>query len=218
MSFKSILFLTGTLSSMSVLAELETGDIPGDVHRGEDMIITTGHKLFPNTTIATPSFEINQVDIEKVNLSTAEDIVRNAPGIQVRRRFIGDTNGIVATRGSTNMQTAHSMMFLDGIPLSNLTQTKWNGAPRWSQIAPNSVESIKIFYGPFSAQHSGGSFGSVIDVKSKMPEDFEMHVDAMGMMQTSERFGRDETLWGHKEFISAGNKFGDFSVSGFLII
>ncbi len=60
MSFKSILFLTGTLSSMSVLAEPETGDIPGDVHRGEDMIITTGHKLFPNTTIATPSFEINQ--------------------------------------------------------------------------------------------------------------------------------------------------------------
>ncbi|HIL39695.1 MAG TPA: TonB-dependent receptor, partial [Methylococcales bacterium] len=153
-------------------------------------------------------------DIEKVNLITAEDIVRNAPGIQIRRRFIGDTNGLVATRGSTNMQTAHTMMLQDGIPLSNLTQTKWNGAPRWSQIAPNSVESVKIFYGPFSAQHSGGSFGSVIEVKTKMPEDFEMHMDATGFMQESDRYGRDETLWGHKEFISAGDRFGNFTISG----
>jgi len=38
----------------------------------------------------------------------------------------------------------------------------------------------------------------------------------MGMMQASERFGRDDTLWGHKEFISAGNRFGDFTVSGFF--
>jgi len=183
-------------------------------HQLDEMVITTSGKLFPETTIATPSFDITEEDIAKVNLTTAEDIVRGAPGIQVRRRFIGDTNGIVATRGSTNMQTAHTMMLQDGIPLSNLTQTKWNGAPRWTQIAPNSVESVKIFYGPFSAQHSGGSFGSVIEVKTKMPDEFEMHMDATGFMQESDRFGRDETLWGHKEFISAGNRFGDFTISG----
>ena len=185
-------------------------------HQLDEMVITTSGALFPDTTLATPSFEIGVKDIEKVNIATTEDIVRMAPGLQVRRRFIGDTNGIVATRGSTNMQTAHTMMFLDGIPLSNLTQTKWNGAPRWTQVAPNSVESVKIFYGPFSAQHSGGSFGSVIDIKSKMPEDFEMHMDATGFMQESDRFGRDETLWGHKEFISAGDRFGDFAISGFF--
>jgi len=185
-------------------------------HQLDEMVITTSGKLFPETTIATPSFEITAEDIAKVNLTTAEDIVRGAPGLQVRRRFIGDTNGVVATRGSTNFQTAHTMLFQDGIPLSNLTQTKWNGAPRWTQIAPNSVESVKIFYGPFSAQHSGGSFGSVIDVKSKMPDEFEMHMDATGFMQESDRFGRDETLWGHKEFISAGDRFGDFAISGFF--
>jgi len=208
---KKPLLLLCMLPSVSVNA-----DSSADIHQGEDMIITTSHKLFPNTTIATPSFDITEKDIEKVNVTTAEDIIRNAPGIQIRRRFIGDTNGVVATRGSTNFQTAHTMLFQDGIPLSNLTQTKWNGAPRWSQIAPNSVESAKIFYGPFSAQHAGNSFGSVIEVKTKMPEKFEMHFDAMGMMQASERFGRDDTLWGHKEFISAGNRFGDFSVSGFF--
>ena len=68
-------------------------------HQLDQMVITTSGKLFPETTIATPSFEITAEDIAKVNIATAEDIVRGAPGIQVRRRFIGDTNGIVATRG-----------------------------------------------------------------------------------------------------------------------
>jgi iron complex outermembrane receptor protein len=141
--------------------------------------------------------------------------VRNAPGIQVRRRFIGDTNGVVATRGSTNFQTAHTMLFQDGIPLSNMAQTKWNGAPRWNLIAPNSVESIEILYGPFSAEYSGNSFGSVINVKTRMPEEFSMHMEVMGILQPVKRFGRDDTLWGHKEFISAGNRLGDWTVFAF---
>jgi len=41
-----------------------------------------------------------------------------------------------------------------------------------------------------------------------------MHMDATGFMQESDRYGRDETLWGHKEFISAGDRFGKFTVSG----
>uniref|UniRef100_UPI002600187E TonB-dependent receptor n=2 Tax=Thiolapillus sp. TaxID=2017437 RepID=UPI002600187E len=187
----------------------------GEIYNGEDMIITTAHKLFPNTTIASPKFEITEKDIEKINASTATDLVRNAPGIQVRRRFIGDTNGVVATRGSTNFQTAHTMLFQDGIPLSNIAQTKWNGAPRWNLIASNSVESIDILYGPFSAEYSGNSFGSVINVKTKMPEKFSMHMDVMGILQPVKRFGRDDTLWGHKEFISAGNRFDDVTVFGF---
>ncbi len=200
----------GVFSTLPVSAEYQ-----GEIYHGEDMIITTAHKLFPNTSIATPKFQITEKDMEKINATTATDLVRNAPGIQVRRRFIGDTNGVVATRGSTNFQTAHTMLFQDGIPLSNMAQTKWNGAPRWNLIAPNSVESIDILYGPFSAEYSGNSFGSVIKVKTKMPEKFSMHMDVMGILQPVKRFGRDDTLWGHKEFISAGNRFDKFSVFGF---
>ncbi len=207
---KSLCLFLGTLPVLAAQAEYV-----GEVHHGEDMIITTAHKLFPNTTIASPRFKITEKDIEKVNASTATDLVRNAPGIQVRRRFIGDTNGVVATRGSTNFQTAHTMLFQDGISLSNMAQTKWNGAPRWNLIAPNSVESIDILYGPFSAEYSGNSFGSVIKVKTKMPEKFSMHMDVMGILQPLKKFGRDDTLWGHKEFISAGNRFDKTTVFAF---
>jgi len=209
-SFKQVLFLAGVTSVLPAMAEQ-----PVDTYTGDEMVITTSHKLFPKTTLATPQFSLDKEDIAKINAPTADDIVKGAPGIQVRRRFIGDTNGIVSTRGSTNMQTAHSMLIQDGIPLSNLTQTKWNGAPRWGLISPDSVESVNISYGPFSAEHAGNSFGSVIDVKTRLPEDFEMHMEAMAMMQQSDRLGRDENLWGNKEFISAGDRYGDFSFYGF---
>jgi len=216
MSFKSILFLTGTLSSMSVLAEPETGDLPGDVHRGEDMIITSGHKLFPNTTIATPSFNISREDINKTNLISASDAIKMAPSVQVRRRFYGDTNGVTAVRGSTNFQTSHFNMFVDGLPLHNPVQTKWNGAPKWNMIAPNAIESTTVFYGPYSAEHKGG-FGGTFDLKTRLPEKFEMSMDVTGIVQQSQRFGqKEEVLTGHKEFISAGNRFGKWSVFGFF--
>ena len=210
MDFKPVLFIAGLMPAVPAVAAQSADD-----YQGETMVITVSHKLFPNTSVATPKVSFYEEDIDKINAPTADDIVRGAPGIQVRRRFIGDTNGVVSTRGSTNFQTAHTMLIQDGIPLSNLTQTKWSGAPRWGLISPDSVESVDISYGPFSAEHSGNSFGSVIDVKTRLPDDFEMHMEAMAMMQRSDRLGRKENLWGNKEFISAGDRYGDFSFYGF---
>jgi len=195
---------------MSVAADIEK-----DIHRGEDMLITTAHKLFPNTTIATPSFNISKEDLEKTNMTSAEDAIRMAPSVHVRRRFYGDTNGVTAIRGSTNFQTNHFNMYVDGLPLHNPVQTKWNGAPKWNMIAPNAIESTTVFYGPYSAEHKG-SFGGTFDLKTRLPEKFEMSMEATGIIQPSSQNGqKEEVLTGHKEFISAGNRFGDWTIFGF---
>ncbi|MEE9346125.1 MAG: TonB-dependent receptor [Methylococcales bacterium] len=184
-------------------------------YTGETMVITTSHKLFPNTTVATPSFEVSDEDINKTNMISASDAIKMAPSVHVRRRFYGDTNGVTAIRGSTNFQTNHFNLFVDGIPLHNPVQTKWNGSPKWSLIAPNAVHSARVFYGPYSAEHKG-SFGGTFDLKTKLPEEFEMHMDVTGMIQDSNRFGKNEVLTGHKEFISAGNRFDKFTVYAFF--
>jgi len=210
MNYKSTLALFCVLPSMSVAADIEK-----DIHRGEDMLITTAHKLFPNTTIATPSFNISKEDLEKTNMTSAEDAIRMAPSVHVRRRFYGDTNGVTAIRGSTNFQTNHFNMYVDGLPLHNPVQTKWNGAPKWNMIAPNAIESTTVFYGPYSAEHKG-SFGGTFDLKTRLPEKFEMSMEATGIIQPSSQNGqKEEVLTGHKEFISAGNRFGDWTIFGF---
>lgn len=209
MNYKLLFLSAGILPCTSALAEHA-----GTIHRGEDMIVTTAHKAFPNTTVATPSFEVSKDDIDKTNLTSAEDAIRMAPSVHVRRRFYGDTNGVTAIRGSTNFQTNHFNMYVDGLPLHNPVQTKWNGAPKWNLIAPNAIDSTTVFYGPYSVEHRG-AFGGTFDLKTRLPEAFEMSMDVTGIIQDSHRFGQDEILTGHKEFISAGNRFGDFSIFGF---
>jgi iron complex outermembrane receptor protein len=118
-------------------------------------------------------------------------------------------------RGSNVFQTAHTMVFADGMPLHNPLRTTFNGAPRWSMVAPSEVESADVLYGPFSAQYGGNSFGGVVNLNTRMPDKFEAHLDAMGMFQTMQRGGRNDTLTGYKTNISAGNRFDKFSIFGF---
>lgn len=209
MKYMYLLLLIGIVPSMSVWA-----DHNEDIYQGDNMIITSGHKLFPNTTVATPSFDIAKEDIDKTNLISAEDAIKMVPSVHVRRRFYSDTNGVTAIRGSSNFQTGHFNMYVDGLPLHNPVQTKWNGAPKWNLIAPNAIHSTTVFYGPYAAEHKG-AFGGTFDLKTQLPDDLEMYVDATGIIQTSHRFGKEEILVGHKEFISAGNRFDKLSIFGF---
>lgn len=178
-------------------------------------VISAEETLFPQTAKATPTYEIQAEEVEKfVNATTVEDYFRTAPSLNVRKRYIGDPNGNLGMRGSNVFQTAHTMVFADGMPLHNPLRTSYNGAPRWSMVSPSELESAEILYGPFSAQYSGHSFGGVVNLITHMPEKFEMHMDAMGIFQTMHRGGRNETLTGYKTNISAGNRFDKFSIFG----
>ncbi|MFA6052351.1 MAG: TonB-dependent receptor, partial [Methylobacter sp.] len=150
----------------------------------------------------------------KVNATTVEDTIRYAPGVLIRKRFMGDPNGTLGIRTSNTFQTAHSMVYADGMPLHNPLRTTFNGAPRWSMVSPSEIDSAEVLYGPFSSQYSGNSMGGVINLNTKMPEKFEAQMDATGMFQNVHRSGRNETLTGYKTFISAGDRIDKFSIWG----
>ncbi|MDD1609969.1 MAG: TonB-dependent receptor [Methylococcaceae bacterium] len=172
-------------------------------------------RLFPNTSKATPSYTVDALDIKtKINATTSEDTLRYSPGVLIRKRYMGDPNGTLGIRGSNSFQTAHSMVYGDGMPLHNPLRTTFSGAPRWSMVSPSEIEFSEVLYGPFSAQYSGNSMGGVVNLITKMPDKFEAQVDAMGMFQTMHRSGRNETLDGFKTFVSAGNRFDKFSIWG----
>ncbi|MGR8978783.1 MAG: TonB-dependent receptor [Gammaproteobacteria bacterium] len=182
---------------------------------GAMTVSSSVEKLFPKTDYATPSYDIDKEAIDHVNVITVEDTFRYSPGLLIRRRSVGDPNGNLGIRGSNVFQTAHSMVFADGIPLHNPLRTSFNGAPRWSIVAPSEVESAEVLYGPFSAQYSGNSFGGVVNINTRMPEKFEAQMDATGIFQDMHRAGREELLTGYRTFISAGDRFDKFSVYAF---
>jgi iron complex outermembrane receptor protein len=169
-------------------------------------------RIFGDTTVVSPTSKITATELEAINMMTAEDAVAFEPSLVIRRRFVGDPNGVVGIRGAGMFQTARSMVFADGLPLHYLLQTRWSGSPRWSLVGPDEIESAEVIYGPYSAEYSGNAMGGVVDIKTRTPQERRFTVQGTLMSQDYDQLGTDETFTGNKLFLSYEDKIGDLSI------
>lgn len=156
------------------------------------------------------TFDKKQIE-ENINAATPAQTLKYLPSIQVRERFIGDRNGIIATRTIGTLSSAQSMLYADGVLLSNLLGNSFAFPPRWGMVSPEEIESISMMYGPFSALYAGNSFGGVMSIATRMPEKLEAHTSAQTFMQNFKLYGTDESYQGSHLTASVGNKVNDFS-------
>ena len=148
---------------------------------------------------------------DTVNTTTSQQTLKYLPSFQVRERYIGDRNGPIATRTTGTLSSAQTLLYADGVLLSNLLGNSFGFSPRWGMVSPEEIESVSILYGPFSALYPGNSFGGVVNLNTRMPTKFEAHASVQGFAQNFELYGTDETLKGNHETFSVGNKINDFS-------
>ena len=148
---------------------------------------------------------------ESINAATPAQTMKYMPSIQVRERFIGDRNGIIANRTIGAISSAQSLLYADGVLLSNLLGNSYSYPPRWGMVSPEEIQSISMMYGPFSSIYAGNSLGGVISIQTKMPEHFESHANVQTFMQNFKLYGTNETLKGNHESASVGNKINDLS-------
>jgi iron complex outermembrane recepter protein len=158
-----------------------------------------------------PTSLLTQEDMVSINVATTEDLVKYEPSIVIRKRYIGDSNGTLGLRGSNMFATSRSMVFADGVPLHYFLQSRWSGAPRWTMVSASEIAQVEILYGPFSAEYSGNAMGGVVLIETAIPQEREVHVDLDYFSQDFAAYGFDDTLNGHKAFMSYGDKFGAVS-------
>jgi iron complex outermembrane receptor protein len=188
----------------------------GDAKTQIEEVIVTGERPKATTTSGPRSY-VEMLDIDSINVTTVEDVIAYEPSVIVRRRFIGDPNGTLGIRGSNQFQTTHAMVFADGVPLHYLLDTSFNGAPRWSLVAPDEVVGTEVLYGPFSAEYSGNSMGGVVNFETELPAERRFHLESSGFIQSynPNRFGAlgdQEDFGGRRIQGSYGDRFGKLSV------
>ena len=159
---------------------------------------------------AVETFDKQQI-AESVNATTAQQTLKYLPSFQVRERYIGDRNGPIATRTTGTLSSAQTLLYTDGVLLSNLLGNSFGFAPRWGLVSPEEIVSVNILYGPFSALYAGNSMGGVINLNTRMPTKFEAHASAQAFSQNFELYGTDKTVNGHHETLSVGSKVNDLS-------
>ncbi|MBC7983120.1 MAG: TonB-dependent receptor [Candidatus Obscuribacterales bacterium] len=151
---------------------------------------------------------------QTINATDAEDALKYFPSLLVRKRYIGDyDHAVLATRASGTGNSARSLVYADGILLSNLLGNGASFTPRWGLVTPEEIERVDVLYGPFSAAYSGNSAGAVVDYVTRMPVRFEAHAKVGGFTQRYEdaNYGVNERFSGYQASASLGNRAGDFS-------
>jgi iron complex outermembrane receptor protein len=145
----------------------------------------------------------------------SEDALRYFPSLLVRKRYIGDYNhAMLSSRASGTSNSPRSMVFADGIPLSNLLGSgvgTLSYAPRWNMVSPEEIDRVDVMYGPFSAAYPGNSVGAVVDYVTRMPKEFQATVKLQHNIQPFSMYNSNETYGGTQGAFTLGNKSGDWS-------
>lgn len=188
-----------TLSSTSVVSAVEEITVIAD-------------QVFKDTSVVSPTSSITAQQLEAISITTVEDALAHEPSLIVRKRFIGDPNGVIGMRGSNMFQTTRSMVFVDGMPLHYHLQTRYRGAPRWSLVSPGEIDNVEVIYGAFSAEYSGNAMGGVVNVNTRRPSSERITIETGYFAQEYQQQSTDDRYGGYRTYMSYENKVGEFGL------
>lgn len=165
------------------------------------------------TQIPTTIEGITGDDVQdKINATDSEDALKYFPSLLVRKRYVGDyDHAVLASRASGTGNSARSLVYADGILLSNLLGNGATFTPRWGMVTPEEIERVDVLYGPFSAAYPGNSVGAVVDYVTRMPDRFEGHAKITSFGENFAIYGTDDSYSGYQGSASVGSRAGDLS-------
>ncbi len=131
-----------------------------------------------------------------INAQNVEDLMKYAPDFFVRKRYAGDSNGVPGFRGTHSMQSARSLVMVDGFVVSNFLGNSFAFAPKWGVVGPGEVEQFDIVYGPYSARYSGNSMGGIVNITTRSPDKTEAFATVQGLAEPYDQYGTHATYWG----------------------
>ncbi len=177
------------------------------------VVVAGGRPSSLPTTIPTTIESINGAQIaQRINATDSEDALKYFPSLNVRKRYIGDyDHAVLASRASGTGNSARSLVYADGILLSNLLGNGATYTPRWGLVSPEEIERVDVLYGPFSAAYPGNSVGAVVDFQTRMPERLEAHLRMAAFSQPFKAYGSDDRFGGRQGSAALGDRQGAWS-------
>jgi iron complex outermembrane receptor protein len=146
-----------------------------------------------------------------INAVDAQDVLKYFPSLNVRKRYVGDfDHAVLASRASGSGNSARSLVYADGILLSNLLGNGASFTPRWGLVTPEEIDRVDVLYGPFSAAYPGNSVGAVVDYVTRMPDDLTVRASLLTFAESFRAYGPDaDDFGGWQANLSAGDRHDD---------
>ncbi|HUQ11147.1 MAG TPA: TonB-dependent receptor [Steroidobacteraceae bacterium] len=203
---------------IDVMLNIEQRDVAGlenEMTRGIGTVTVVARRASTlPTTIPTTIEGITADSIRtSINATDAADALKYFPSLNVRKRYIGDfDHAVLASRASGSGNSARSLVYADGILLSNLLGNGASFTPRWGLVTPEEIDRVDVLYGPFSAAYPGNSVGAVVDYITRMPDDLSVRASLSNFSEDYSAYGPDEDRYGGwQASLSAGDRHGGTS-------
>lgn len=180
---------------------------------GDPSIVVLGQQKTNVAKVPAVVQSITADDIKtSVNSLTSGASIKYLPSLEVRERYIGDRNGIIQTRTTTTTSSAQSVVYADGVTISNLLGNNYAYPPRWGLVAPAEISQVDVIYGPFSAIYPGNSMGGVINLTTHMPDHFEIHAGLTGARQSFHLYGSNQHNYSGDASLAVGDRIGNLTI------
>jgi iron complex outermembrane receptor protein len=206
---------TAALAACPVIAWAQAAEPPLVVahHTLERVDITGTRPATLPIEIPTSTESIGGAAIERtINATDAEDALKYFPSLLVRKRYIGDyDHAVLATRASGTGNSARSLVYADGILLSNLLGNGATFTPRWGPGHARGDRArrraVRAVLGGVPRQ-LGGRDRRLRDAHAPQ---FEAHAKLAANTQHYRLYGTDDRFSGAQGSASLGNRSGAWS-------
>lgn len=198
MKLKTLLRASACISSLALVQPAHAAAADEGETDGQSTILVIGQKDAPVTVVPRGlSVSLGQENFAAVNAINVEDLMKYVPNFFVRKRFAGDDNAVVALRGTNTVQSARTIVMVDGFVVSNFLGNRYDYPPKWNVVGPAEVRQFDVVYGPYSARYGGNSMGGVISVTTQEPKETGAYATVQGMVMPFREYGFDQTFSGY---------------------
>jgi len=197
--FIASLMVGASLIPLSIQASdvAETVAISADEEKIVDVIIIGQKKTPISVKPRGLSVSLGREEFEKANALNVEDLMKYTPNFFVRKRFAGDDNAVVAMRGANTVQSARTIVMVDGFLVSNFLGNRFDFPPKWNVVGPSEIRQFDIVYGPYSARYNGNSMGGIVSITTDEPKANGGYATVQKMIMPFKEYGFDETFQGY---------------------
>lgn len=207
----SVAILVSALLTAGPAAAEEAAADDRAVSRPADIIVTArlDDRAPRDLKAPMPGVRIGADQIAAVNAVNTEDVVRYAPALIVRKRYIGDANATLSFRNMHTTQTPRALVTVDGFTISDFLGADFTTAPKWAVLAPDDIAGAEIIYGPTSARYSGHSMGGAMRIQTRAVTETAARATLQLFGQDYRYYATDEKLFGWSADAGA-----DFALAG----
>jgi iron complex outermembrane receptor protein len=185
------------LAGLSALAAapLHAQDVPADTDR--EILVVGQQDVAVSVEPRGLSVSLGDDAFAGVNAASAEDLVKYAPDVFVRSRFIGDANAVPGFRATHSTQSARSLVMVDGFVVSNFLGNSYDFPPVWGVVSPSEVAQVDIVYGPYSARYPGNSMGGIVSISTRPPTQTSAFATVQSFAQDYQQYSTRDTYLGY---------------------